>query len=240
MLKKVLAAIILLLTLAFIVTPSYLYWDTFHEYGISSKNQDWSNFGSFFGGFYSAAFGLISILILCSTLYLTLDYNKKQLTQLKADSIKNLLVHHINSLNEKMNNRQNTYYSPVNGRYLNVAENQYIDSLQKRFEINIAVDKQNIPDWRFNPIKTTLEVLTDTKISYPEELTVILNILGIINGIKNEELRNEAINLFSSLTYRNRTYWLISYAYFNNAEAKECIVKFPKLWALADGLMPKP
>ncbi|ENZ9094258.1 MAG TPA: hypothetical protein DEU90_05860 [Enterobacter asburiae] len=239
MFKKIIAAIILLLTLAFIVTPSYLYWDTFHEYGISSKNQDWSNFGSFFGGFYSAAFGLISIFILSSTLYLTLDYNKKQLTQLKSDSIKNLLVHHINSLNEKMNNRQNIFYSPANQRNLHLSENQYIDSLQNRFKINIAVDRENIPNWRFNPIKTTHEVLTDTKISYPEELTVILNILGIINRIKEEQLRNEAINLFSSLTYRNRTYWLVSYAYFNNDEAKECIVKYPKLWALADGLMPE-
>ncbi|NQD84876.1 hypothetical protein [Enterobacter hormaechei] len=238
MLKKIFVAIIFLLTLAFIITPSYLYWDTFHEYGISSKNQDWSNFGSFFGGFYSAAFGLISILILCATLYLTLDYNKKQLTQLKSDSIKNLLVHHINSLNEKMNNRKNIFYSPANQRDLHLSENQYIDSLQNRFKINIAIDQQNIPNWRFNPIKTTLEVMTDTKISYPEELTVILNILGIINRIKDEELRNEAINLFSSLTYRNRTYWLISYAYFNNDEAKKCIVKYPKLWALADGLKP--
>lgn len=238
MLKKIFVAIIFLLTLAFIITPSYLYWDTFHEYGISSKNQDWSNFGSFFGGFYSAAFGLISIFILCATLYLTLDYNKKQLTQLKSDSIKNLLVHHINSLNEKMNNRQNIFYSPANQRDLHLSENQYIDSLQNRFKINIAIDQQNIPNWRFNPIKTTLEVMTDTKISYPEELTVILNILGIINRIKDEELRNEAINLFSSLTYRNRTYWLVSYAYFNNDEAKKCIVKYPKLWALADGLKP--
>ncbi|EOC1330935.1 hypothetical protein ACM92K_000738 [Cronobacter turicensis] len=239
MLKKIFAAIIVLLTLTFIVTPSYLYWDTFHQYGISSKNQDWSNFGSFFGGFYSAAFGLISIFILCSTLYLTLDYNKKQLTQLKSDSIKNLLVHHINSLNEKMNNRQNIFYSPANQRDLHLSENQYIDSLQNRFKTHIAVDQQNIPDWRFNPIKTTLDVLKDTKISYPEEITVILNILGIINEIKDEELRNEAINLFSSLTYRNRTYWLVSYAYFNNDEAKKCIDKYTKLWALADGLKPE-
>lgn len=239
MLKKIFVAITFLLTLAFIITPSYLYWDTFHEYGISSKNQDWSNFGSFFGGFYSAAFGLISILILCATLYLTLDYNKKQLTQLKSDSLKNLLVHHINSLNEKMNNRENRLYSPANQRDLHLSENQYIDLLQKRFKINIAIDQQNIPNWRFNPIKTTLEVMTATKISYPEEFTVILNILGIINRIKDEELRNEAINLFSSLTYRNRTYWLVSYAYFNNDEAKECLVKYPKLWALADGLKPQ-
>ncbi|WP_336281412.1 hypothetical protein [Cronobacter dublinensis] len=239
MLKKIFATIIVLLTLAFIITPSYLYWDTFHQYGISSKNQDWSNFGSFFGGFYSAAFGLISIFILCSTLYLTIDYNKKQLTQLKSDSIKNLLVHHINSLNEKMNNRQNIFYSPASQRDLHLSENQYIDSLQKRFKVHIAVDQQNIPDWRFNPIKTTLEVLKVTKISYPEELTVILNILGIINEIKDKELRNEAINLFSSLTYRNRTYWLVSYAYFNNDEAKKCIINYPELWALADGLKPE-
>lgn len=239
MLKKILAAFITLLTIAFIVTPSYLYWDTFHEYGISSKNQDWSNFGSFFGGFYSAAFGLISIFVLCSTLYLTIDYNKKQLAQLKGDSIKNLLVHHINSLNEKMNKRQNTLYSPVNGRYLFLSEAQYIDSLQKRFETNVTVDQRSVPNWRFDPIKTTLEVLNDTKISYPEEYSVILNILGIINRIKDEELSIEAVNLFSSLTYRNRTYWLVSYAFFNNPEAKNCLIKFPKLWTLADGLMPK-
>lgn len=238
MLKKLIAAFIVLLTIAFIVTPSYLYWDTFHEYGISSKNQDWSNFGSFFGGFYSAAFGLISIFVLCLTLYLTIDYNKKQLAQLKGDSIKNLLVHHINSLNEKMNNRQNTLYSHVNGRYLNLSEIQYIDLLQKKFKTNITVEQRSIPNWRFNPIKTTHEVLKDTKISYPEEYTVILNILGIIHRIKDEELCNEAINLFSSLTYRDRTYWLVSYVYFNSPEAKECLIKFPQLWSLADGLMP--
>ncbi|HHA1345840.1 TPA: hypothetical protein ACOELO_001570 [Enterobacter hormaechei subsp. xiangfangensis] len=239
MLKKIFAAISILITLAFIVTPSYLYWNTFHEYGISSKNQDWSNFGSFFGGIYSAAFGLLSIFILCLTLYLTLDYNKKQLNQLKGDSVKNLLVHHINSLNEKMDHRENRYFSPVNGHFIILPENRYIDALQKRFEINIEVDQRNIANWRFNPIKTTHEVLIDTKLSYPEELAVILNILGIINRITDEELRSEAINLFSSLTYRNRTYWLVSYAYFNNDEAKECLIKYPKLWTLADGLMPK-
>ncbi|WP_024550775.1 hypothetical protein [Siccibacter turicensis] len=238
MLKKISAVILIFLILAFIITPSYLYWDTFHQYGLSSKNQDWSNFGSFFGGFYSAAFGLISIFVLCLTLYLTLDYNRKQLNQLKGDSIKNLLVHHINSLNEKMNSRDNKYYSPNNGNFITVNENYYVTALQKRFQININIDKHNNADWRFDPIKTTREVLKDTRISYPEEFSVILNILDIIKSIKDEELRTEAINLFCSLTYRNRTFWLLSYAFFNNDEAKKCLIKYPGLYVLAEGLKP--
>lgn len=238
MFKILLVIIIFFTILGSILYPCYLYWDIFHLHGLSEKNQDWSNFGSFIGGVYSAAFGLVSTLILCATLYVTLNYNKKQLAQLKGDSVKNLLVHHINSLNEKLNSRQNKYFSPNNLNTLIVNESQYLTALKKRLEISIAVDQQNIQDWRFNPIKTTEKIVKETSISYPEEMASILNILSIIHNIKETELRKECVSLFSSLTNRNRTYWLVSYAFFNNEQAKKCVSANPDLWALADGLMP--
>ena len=236
MLKKTLLAIFIPLIAFTIFIPCIMYWKTFHIYGISTNNQDWSNLGSFIGGIYSATFGLISTFILCATLYYTLNYNKKQLSQLQNDSIKSLLVHHINSLNEKLNNRKNKYYSAVNFAFFAVNENDYLEALKKSFVTRISVEKLNNNEWVFIPPKVTEQVLNELQITYPEELTTLLNILNIIYSTNDAHLRNELIDLFSSLTYRNRTYWLVSYAFFNNDEARKCIESCPKLWALADGL----
>ncbi|MCM7958362.1 hypothetical protein [Enterobacter hormaechei] len=235
--KKSIAILIVLITITLLLIPCYLYWDTFHRYGISSSNQDWSNFGSFFGGIYGALFGSISTIILCITLYFTVTYNRSQLSQLQADSLRNLIVHHIDSLNEKMNNRTNKYYSPLEREYKIAAEEHYLPTLKGRFLQQIEVDKRD-PNWQFDDLKIAGKVIRDLKLSYPEELAAILNIINIIKNIDDIRLRIECINLFRSMTYRERTFWLVCYAYYSNDIARKTLIAFPDLIKMPDGFTP--
>ncbi|EBK7291728.1 hypothetical protein DSO25_17755, partial [Salmonella enterica] len=77
--KKYLFYFILIILTLFAAYPAYKFYDTFHEYGFSTKNQDWANAGSFFGGIYSAIFTFISLIVLSATLILTKKYNNQQL-----------------------------------------------------------------------------------------------------------------------------------------------------------------
>lgn len=227
-----------LLILAIISIPLVFYIEKFYPSGFSAKNQDWSNFGSYLGGIYSSGFGLVSTIILCLTLYFTIKNNKEQTILVKNESLISLLISHTQVLNEKLDKRKNIihYLSTYNKTPSLVSEGKYIEDLQKRYNLTFTIHKQNNPSGAVSPFDVAFDVLTDLRIRYPQEITSILNIIVMIKNCGNSEFRQELIRLFHSLTYRDRTYWLVMYAYHVNSEAKQTLLENPSLIAVADGL----
>ncbi|CUZ54591.1 hypothetical protein UDZ25_06020 [Serratia marcescens] len=221
-----------------IFLPVIIYILKFFSLPFSDKTQDWTNFASYLGGMYSAAFGLASTIILCLTLYFTIRHNQAQLEQLKKDSFLNLFTSYIQALNDKLDKRKNKIYSisSNDSAIISVSEDIYINELRKRYNIIYSVELQNNPASTPSPFKLAPETLTDLKVKYPQEITSFINILSMIGNTKDNELKEELISLFHSLTYRDRTFWLIMYAYQALDGAKLIIMQNAKLIALADGL----
>ncbi|BEN60931.1 hypothetical protein SMKC069_36220 [Serratia marcescens] len=222
-----------------IFLPIILYILKFSSLPFSDKTQDWTNFASYLGGMYSAAFGLASTIILCLTLYFTIRHNQAQLEQLKKDSFLNLFISHIQALNDKLDKRENKIYSnSMSGiAIIPVSEDIYINELRKRYNINHSVEIRNNPASSLSPLKLASDTIKDLKINYPQEITSFLNILSMIGNTKDNAIKEELIRLFHSLTYRDRTFWIVMYAYHVNEEAKQIIMKNSSLITMADGLI---
>lgn len=235
----------IILALGVISTPILSYLCKFHSLPFSDKTQDWSNFGSYVGGVYSSAFGLASTIILCLTLYYTIKNNTEQsrinsiqLQQLKNESIKNTFISHIQALNEKLDKRVNKIHKLT--AYLSspsiYREESYLTELCEEYNKKFAQARNDIPSGSPSPFEVAFDVLTDYRIRYPQELTVLLNILSIINTCHDKTVKEELIRLFHSLTYRDRTYWIVIYAFHVNDEAKQTLINNPSLIAMADGM----
>ncbi|ENK1088817.1 hypothetical protein M5R23_02670 [Citrobacter freundii] len=233
------------LSLLIILMPIIFYLCKFHSLPFSDKTQDWSNFGSYLGGVYSSAFGLASTLILCLTLYYTIKNNSEQskintiqLEQLKNESIKNTFTSHIQALNEKLDKRVNKIHTLSN--YLSspsiYSEDKYLEELCNEYNNKFSLARNNIPTGSPSPFEVAFDVLTKFRIRYPQEITALLNILSIVNTCQDNSLKEELIRLFHSLTYRDRTYWIVIYSFFVNDEAKSTLERNPSLIAMADGM----
>lgn len=228
----------ILFLLLIISSPIIIYSIKFHSLPFSDKTQDWIGFSSYLGGVYSSFFGFASTVILCLTLYFTIRNNNAQLELLKKESAITLFISHVQALNEKLDKRDNKLHfaqayisSPSN-----VTEERYIEELQKRYNMNFSIERQNIPEGVPSPFQITFDTLTDFRVRYPQEITSLLNILLMIEIAQDKELKKELIRLFHSLTYRDRTFWIVMYAYHVNEEAKQIIMKNASLIAMADGL----
>lgn len=228
-----------------ISSPMLAYVCKFYSFPFSDKTQDWTNFSSYVGGIYSSVFGLISILILCLTLYFTIKNNNAQqknnntqIEQLINDSKINLFISHVQALNEKLDKRQNKLHNlhPYIKKPATRTEEDYIEELRKRYNLSFSAACLDNPNIKPSPFSITYEVLTDLRVRYPQEITALLNILSMVKTCENSTLKIELIRLFHSLTYRDRTYWIVMYAFHVNEEAKKIIEGNLSLIAEADGL----
>ncbi|EQB9979785.1 hypothetical protein [Enterobacter ludwigii] len=102
-LKEFLLIIGLIATVIIASYPAYKFYVIFHNYEYSTKNQDWANVGSFFGGVYSAIFSFISVILLAVTLILTKKYNNQQLQILLTSQRKDIFCSLFDKLTQKMN-----------------------------------------------------------------------------------------------------------------------------------------
>lgn len=236
----------LLIVFIIIFIPVICYIGKFYSLPFSDKTQDWANFATYLGGIYSSAFGLASTVILCLTLYFTIQNNitqsranNAQIQQLKKESTINTFINHIQALNEKFEKRVNTLH--ILQQYMNkpkiFTEDKYLDKLREEYNKEFSKMRNNLPPRTIpSPFDVAFEVLTNLRVRYPQEIASLLNILSMINTCEDLVLKEELICLFHSLTYRDRTYWILMYALHVNEEAKITIINNSALIAKADGL----
>lgn len=228
----------ILLILVLISSPVFIYVLNFHKLPYSDKTQDWANFASYVGGIYSAAFGLAGTIILCLTLYFTIKNNHVQIEHLKKESTTNLFINYIHALNEKLDKRKNTT-NPMPQYIPNPIaddEENYIEKLRIKYNLTFSLQRQDLPTGVPSPFDVAFTVLTDLNVRYPQEITALLNILSILNNCADTVFKSELVRLFNSLTYRDRTYWILMYAFHVNEEARKTLISNPDLMAQADGL----
>ncbi|MGC0944562.1 hypothetical protein WKH55_08850 [Pantoea agglomerans] len=228
----------ILIILVLISSPIFIYVINFYKLPFSEKTQDWANFASYVGGIYSAAFGLAGTIILCLTLYFTIKNNNIQIEHLKKESITNLFINYIHAFNEKLNKRKNTVNATP--QYISYptpdTEDVYIDKLKEKYKTTHLLLSKNSPASPPSPFEVAKIVLNELNVRYPQEITALLNVLSVLNSCSDTVFKLELIRLFHSLTYRDRTYWIMMYAFNVNEEAKKTIMRNPDLIAQADGL----
>ncbi|HHL0959408.1 TPA: hypothetical protein ACQVH3_004176, partial [Serratia marcescens] len=83
------------------------------------------------------------------------------------------------------------------------------------------------------------KTIDELKLSYPNEIANLSMILELINTCPDKESREQLINQLHAITYPDRMFWVMIYAYFQVPKARECIAFNGELLVLAEGLQPK-
>lgn len=143
--KALLVILAFILIAGLVITPAFLYFDNVGS-GFSEGKENWSAFGSYIGGVYSAIFSFLSILVLSSTLYFTLKNNKEQIKLIKQEgTIKEFsllmdnFLHHLSSDKKfpfKIRNEENFIHRLTDNTYNEMIKDDEINfdtALQKHF-----------------------------------------------------------------------------------------------------------
>ncbi|HGW3589411.1 hypothetical protein JY486_11080 [Serratia marcescens] len=231
--KKLLCVAALVLTL-----PIIAFIAKFHSLPFSEKTQDWSSFASYIGGVYGALFGFLTTITICATLYFTITFNQQQINQLRRQHHSALMNIYASNLNEKLDNKKYKIFSPDSGKNLNLDEKEFLDYAKKRYNLNYKISLSNNnrePHMLISGHKT----IDELKLSYPNEIANLSMILELINTCPDKESREQLINQLHAITYPDRMFWVMIYAYFQVPKARECIAFNGELLVLAEGLQPK-
>ena len=201
--------------------PAYKFYETFHAFGFSTKNQDWANAGSFFGGIYSAIFTFLSLIVLSATLILTKKYNNQQLKILLTSQQRTIFCSLFDKLTQKMNSIEyNEMGLSDEGDFFAMCEKELFKDLNTINENGIwdAGDVIDLSvnllqgDW-FNTIKPYYDVVLITE-----------EILGILDKAPEDDKRFFLAYMEANASTR-RLYWLFCYMYAFREDCADILVR---------------
>lgn len=223
--------------------PIVIFCLVFGNLPISHQTQDWSNFGSYIGGIYSALFGFFSTATVCLTLFITIRYNKEQIEQIKKQHLSNLINIYAETLNNKLDQKTYEYFHPESGHTVKTNEATFLTYITNRYNLNYDIEVSNYKskhpnDKRaYHPNVLPIGILTidETKIKYNSEIGNLTKILELINTNENLSTRKELLNQFQAVTHRNRMFWMMLYAYATVPSARESIAFNESLLIAAEG-----
>lgn len=242
--KKGLIIIAIFAFIFLLTTPALLFYSIFGQSSLSTQVQDWSNFGAYVGGMYSALFGFLSTAIICLTLYFTIRYNKEQIEHIKKQHSSSLINLYASTLNDKLDKKMYKYMHSESGQEINSTEEIFLSYAVARYNLNynaeVYLHESNNPnDKRMyypNVLRIGLTTITDMDIKYNSEIGNLKTILDLINSHDSPLARQELLNQFQAVTHRNRMFWLMLYAYFNIPSARESIAFNEGLLIAAEGI----
>ncbi|EAM7703318.1 hypothetical protein LEW33_002745, partial [Salmonella enterica] len=200
---------------------AYKFYDTFHEYGFSTKNQDWANAGSFFGGIYSAIFTFISLIVLSATLILTKKYNNQQLEILLTSQRRTIFCSLFDKLTQKMDSIE-YYKMGLNNEehFFSMCETELFNDLHSIKEdgewdagdvIDLSVNLLQ-GDW-FNINKPYYDVILITE-----------EILNILDDAPEDDKRFFLAYMEANASTQ-RLYWLFCYMYAFRDNCSDILVR---------------
>lgn len=241
--RNIIVIFIITLTILLCI-PVFIFYSTFGELPVSHQIQDWSNFGSYIGGVYSALFGFFSTSLICLTLFFTIRYNKEQIAQIKKQHSSNLINLYAKTLNDKLDCKQYTYLHIESGLNVTNNESTFLKYINKRYNINYDIEildskNKNENDKRtfnLNVLKIGIKTISEINLNYKSEIGNLIQILDLINSSENLSVRKELLNQFQAVTHRNRMFWMMLYAYTNIPSARECIAFNEGLLLSAEGI----
>ena len=113
--KKIAFILVIVFSFLSFTTPLIIYLIHFNN-GFSSLNEDWGNFGSFYGGIISSVFSFISFLALLYTIYIQqteIGITKKEIEDnkvlLEQDNMRKDLLNTLEKIEIKLEDRKNYY-----------------------------------------------------------------------------------------------------------------------------------
>lgn len=211
--------------------PAYKFYETFHAYGFSTKNQDWANAGSFFGGIYSAIFTFISLIVLSATLILTKKYNNQQLEILLTSQRKNEFCSLFDKLTKKMDAinymdmglRNEQQYFFINEQRLF----RDIDSIRKDDNVSYGT----ILDLSVNLLGG--EWYENTK-PYYDVFLITTEILNMLDKAPEDDKRF-MLAYMEANSSTNRLYWLFCFMRGNDEKCEEILTRNPRALRVPKG-----
>jgi uncharacterized membrane protein len=87
--KKILIIVLLIIIVLFFITPVFLYFSIFHN-GLSSRSEDWGNYGSLLSGTIASFLSFISIILL----FYTIREENKNRKELKKQWLNESFIKH--------------------------------------------------------------------------------------------------------------------------------------------------
>jgi|GEM_PF-4639492 len=212
--------------------PAYKYYETFHDYGLSPKNQDWANAGSFFGGIYSSIFSFASTIILSITLIITKKYNNQQLDLLLTSQKKADFCSLFDKLTIKMNSID--YFSmgfENENAYFERCENELFNDL-----LSITGKGKKIHVGNVFDLSTNL-MTSDWHSNIKPYYDVILITAEILNMLDEapEKIKDFYFAYMDSNSSTQRLYWLFCYMYSIDDKYKGILLKNPRALRIPKG-----
>ncbi|QRF13234.1 hypothetical protein LGL98_03280 [Klebsiella africana] len=240
--KIIIISVTILIAALFL--PVIIFSWVFSELPISHQVQDWSNFGSYIGGIYSALFGFFSTAIVCLTLLFTIKYNKEQIEQIKKQHFSSLINIYAENLNSKLDKKIYSYFHPESGCHVNNNESTFLVYILKRYNNNYDIEilnhKSNNPEdkrqYHPNVLRIGINTISELEIKYSSEIGNLIQILNLINSSENLSTRKELLSQFQAVTHRDRMFWMMLYAYANIPSARESIAFNEGLLIAAEGV----
>ena len=241
--RKIIIIFIALLSILLFI-PIVIFCAVFGNLPISHQTQDWSNFGSYIGGIYSALFGFFSTATVCLTLFFTIRYNKEQMEQIKKQHLSNLINIYAETLNNKLDQKIYEYFHPESGWTTKTDEATFLTYITSRYNLNYDIKVSNHENkdpndkraFYPNVLSIGLSTIYEIKIKYNSEIGNLIKILELINTNKDLSTRKELLNQFQAVTHRNRMFWMMLYAYATVPSARESIAFNEALLIAAEGI----
>lgn len=194
-----------LIAFGLIITPITLFAIYFHEYSFSNKAIDWANFGSFFGGTYSALFSLISTVILCFTLYLTRKHNENQLAILKHEQTKNEIDYLVQTLEQRLDRKKVLFLGSEQ------TEAEIIQTMKLSLDNATRIKYGSLCSMT-EFINEAIEIAKDQHDLYRNEMPLLNELVSIIARQGDSNFRG----LYKALSFERldseRSFWLLAYA----------------------------
>lgn len=154
----------------------------------------------------------------------------------------------LESLNSKLDNKKYNVYSPRYQTNITYNESEFLQEAFNFYDDILMIDSSNdetdSAEQKLHLISTVLDcgVILDNylNIKYPEEITILVNLIEIINRSDSDDIKNDLIQQFHAGTYRDRTFWLLIYAIDQLELVRSFIWKHPGILALPQHMMENP
>ncbi|MEN4565552.1 hypothetical protein [Pantoea agglomerans] len=154
----------------------------------------------------------------------------------------------LDSLNSKLDNKVYNVYSPHFNNDFIYSESEFLNEAFTFYDNVLHTDaftNENILEDNKNYLISNIldcGIILDhyLNIKYPEEITILIKLIEIINRSDSEDIKNDLIDQFHAGTYRDRTFWLLIYSFDNLDLMKEFFFQYPQIMALPQHMMENP
>lgn len=151
------------------------------------------------------------------------------------------------SLNVKLDKKIYKTYNVLDDRYVHLNETDFILKANKEYDTFLEIDRyQNKDieeDERVYELGNILDcdiILEKFRMRYPEEIIILMKLIEIITRTDSEQVKRDLIDQFHASTFRDRTFWLLIFAFAHMNDFRKFFWEYPSIVALPYHMLENP